>query len=805
MKKRSLLTTVAIALSSWAFAQTAEVQIIHNSPDAAASAVDVWVNNTKALPNLEFRNATPFLQLPAGSTFELRIQPANSSDTTNPLLYEEVLLNSNDKYVAVANGFVSQTGYSNTPPLAIDVYQMGRTESANVGETDVLVYHGSPDAPTVDVAETSVPAGTIVDDISYGEFQGYLELGNADYTLQIQDQTGAVTVREYMAPLQTLGLADSAMVVLASGFFDPSMNSDGPAFGLFAALPSGGQLIELPYPTAEIQVMHNSADDAASSVDIWIQGPTGEVLAKLDDVEYQTATGVLEVLASANNDLELTIAVAADTSTSPASAIYTQNVSPTANESYAAVAAGIVSPSGYSPATPFNIFLNPGLRTSAASTGETDILVFHGATDAPTVDVYEPTLMATVVDDIAFGEFDGYLEVPTMDLVLTVQDETGAVNVRTYDVPLQTLGLEDEAITVLASGFLNTAENSDGQPFGLYAVTASGGQFIEIPLQTGNVQVIHNSADMAASAVDVYIEGPVGEPITKVEDFEFRTATPFVELPAGVNLTILVAPENSTSSGDAIYDVTVSLDNEENYTAVANGIVSTSGYTPGAGTDTDFDIYLRPGARIASANSGEADVLIFHGSTDAPAVNIVETGVGAGVLSEELEYGDFDGYLELAVNDYTIEVQTPNGTLVASYQAPLNSLGLSDAALTVLASGFLDPSVNSDGAEFGLWVASAAGGALLELPATETSVQEVENFNTFSVYPNPAASQINFELEADQNAQLEIFSISGAMLMNKTLNNDVNNINIETLPAGTYIYRVRAEGQVETGKFNVVK
>jgi len=37
------------------------------------------------------------------------------------------------------------------------------------------------------------------------------------------------------------------------------------------------------------------------------------------------------------------------------------------------------------------------------------------------------------------------------------------------------------------------------------------------------------------------------------------------------------------------------------------------------------------------------------------------------------------------------------------------------------------------------------------------------------------------------------------------LNNDVNNINIETLPAGTYIYRVRAEGQVETGKFNVVK
>lgn len=805
MKKRGLLTTLALAISGWAVSQTAEVQIIHNSPDAAASTVDIWIDNTKALPDFEFRNATPFLQLPAGTTFELRIQPANSSDTANPLLYEEVLLNANDKYVAIANGFVTQTGYSNTPPLAIDVYPMGRTESANAGETDVLVYHGSPDAPTVDVAETSVPAGTIVDDISYGEFQGYLELGNADYTLQVQDQTGTVAVREYNAPLQTLGLADSALVVLASGFLNPAANSDGPAFGLFVALPSGGQLIELPHPTAEIQIMHNSADDAASSVDIWIQGPTGEVLAKLDDVEYQTATGVLEVLASAGGDVELTIAVAADTSTTPASAIYTQSVNPTAGESYAAVAAGIVSPSGYSPAPAFNIFLNPGFRTSSNNPGETDILVFHGSTDAPTVDAFSQTAGMTMVDDISFGEFQGYIESMTSDVILTVQDETGAVDVRTYDVPLQTLGLENEAITVLASGFLNPNNNSDGQPFGLYAVTVNGGQFIEIPLQTGSVQVIHNSADLAAATVDVYIEGPVGEPLAKLEDFEFRTSTPFVDLPAGVDITILVAPENSTSSGDAIFDVTISLDHEESYSAIANGIISASGYNPGTGTDADFDIFLRPGARQSAMNSGEVDVLVFHGATDAPEVNIVETGVGAGILSEELEYGDFDGYLELALNDYTIEIQTPNGTLVASYQAPLNSLGLSDAALTVLASGFLDPSENSNGPEFGLWAASAAGGPLLELPTTETSVAEVENFNNFKVYPNPANSQINFEFNDNENAVLEVFSISGSMILNKTLNNDVNNINVESLPAGSYIYRVRAHDKVETGKFNVVR
>ena len=45
------------------------------------------------------------------------------------------------------------------------------------GNVDVLVHHGSTDAPTVDVVETGVGAGTLVDDISYTEFQGYLELG----------------------------------------------------------------------------------------------------------------------------------------------------------------------------------------------------------------------------------------------------------------------------------------------------------------------------------------------------------------------------------------------------------------------------------------------------------------------------------------------------------------------------------------------------------------------------------------------------------------------------------------------------
>jgi hypothetical protein len=50
-------------------------------------------------------------------------------------------------------------------------------------------------------------------------------------------------------------------------------------FGVYVALPSGGNLIPLPLSTAKVQVVHNSADAAAASVDLYVQDAVGSVLA----------------------------------------------------------------------------------------------------------------------------------------------------------------------------------------------------------------------------------------------------------------------------------------------------------------------------------------------------------------------------------------------------------------------------------------------------------------------------------------------------------------------------------------------
>lgn len=232
-------------------AQTARLQVIHNSPDDIADSVDVYLDGNLLLDNFAFRTATPFIDAPAGVQIQIDIAPKTSTSVAQSIANFPLTLTANETYVAVANGItgLSSTTYTPAPAFDLSIYAQGQETATTSGNTSVLVHHGSTDAPIVDVAEVSVPAGTIVNDAAYGDFSGYLDLSNLDYVLEVQDQTGSTTVASYQAPLSTLGLADSALVVVASGFLDPSVNGNGPAFGLYVALPSGGELIALPEST----------------------------------------------------------------------------------------------------------------------------------------------------------------------------------------------------------------------------------------------------------------------------------------------------------------------------------------------------------------------------------------------------------------------------------------------------------------------------------------------------------------------------------------------------------------------------
>lgn len=481
--KKKLLLIALIFSSSIAYSQTARLQVIHNSPDDIADSVDIYLNGTMLLDNFAFRTASPFIDAPAGTPLDIAVAPKTSTSAAQAVANFNLNLTSGETYIAVADGItgLSSTTYTPAEPFDLKIYTLGRETASSSTNTDVLVHHGSTDAPTVDVFESSVPAGTIVNDAPFGAFTSYLELATQDYVLEVQDMSGSTTVASYDAPLSTLNLQGAAITVVASGFLDPSMNGNGPEFGLYVALAAGGDLIPLPESQARLQVIHNSPDDIADSVDVYLNGSL-----LLDNFAFRTATPFIDAPAG----VEINIDIAPKTSTSVAQSIANFPLTLESGETYIAVADGItgLSSTSYNPDPAFGLEIYSGAREAATNTGNTDVLVHHGSTDAPTVDVYESSVPAgTIVDDLAYGDFQGYLELATNDYVLDIQDMTGSTTVASFSAPLSTLNLDDAAITVVASGFLDPSMNGDGPAFGLYVALATGGDLVPLPLATASI------------------------------------------------------------------------------------------------------------------------------------------------------------------------------------------------------------------------------------------------------------------------------------------------------------------------------
>jgi len=558
------------------------------------------------------------------------------------------------------------------------------------------------------------------------------------------------------------------------------------------------------------QIIHNCADAAAVNVKIWANNGV-----LVNNLAFRNATPTGSVAAGV-----YTIGVSAPSATSQTQSLAQFTVTFATGVDYKIVANGIVSPTGYSPNSTVVPFTLSTFTSNSAGpmAGQTQVLVNHGSTDAPTVDVVAPFTGAipvipnVLVNNASYPGFAGWLTLATSDYKLQVRDQFSENVVQEYSAPLQTLGLGGARISVIASGFLNPANNSNGASFGLWVATATGGSLITLPTSNTSstrLQAIHNSADAAASQVDVWLQsaatGPT--PIVLINDFAFRTASPFIDVPTGQVVTLYIAPPTSTSVASAIATFTYNLASTAKYQLIASGIVSASGYTPGAST-AGFNLIANASVRERSINAINTDVLVFHGSTDAPAVNVVADG--AGTIVSNIAYGNYNsaGYLQLPSNtsagNYVLHVTNTAGTAtVASYLAPLNTLALSGNAITVLASGFLSPASNSNGAAFGLWVALASGGALIPLPPASipTSFNTIQNIGeSIAVYPNPFSSQIVVKNNKNLNVDVVVLDVTGKTVLRQNSTAGLIELITNDLQTGLYFVKVTSEGNSTTYK-----
>jgi hypothetical protein len=472
-------------------AQNAHVQLIHTVADVVGvglpafpivlDSVDVYISLdsgatwTLAVPDFKFRQARPFLQLPANSNQLLAgIAPGNSSSSAEILLpYPIPSLAPNTYYVAAIAGTID---FSNLD-VDVDIYYFSPARNATTGsganDVDILLFHGSPDAGPVSYYWAyDMPQHAYVRDghLSYkGYSSGYRTLSSDDI-LVLGDSADAniILPQGFYYPERSDAFWDgqSAGVIFVSGY----LNESNPAkqLGVHIALPDGTVRPLSPQDVRRLQIVHNAADPALAQVDIHLGTFPDPYPLPLD---FRQATPAIFFEGTGNVTL---IFSARGNRTTP---LATVNLTlPPAGYNAAVFAQGVVNPSDFAP-NPDNISTAFGLKAftgvkGVESAGNFAAMAFHGVTDAPTVDV-EIEGVGTV-SNLSYGSSSAAPVTFASGVARRVNVNVGSSTVASFNLS-QAQARDQVGAIIFASGFLdpanNPANNNQNSPaFGLYIV-----------------------------------------------------------------------------------------------------------------------------------------------------------------------------------------------------------------------------------------------------------------------------------------------------------------------------------------------
>ena len=197
---------------------SADVQIVHNSP---YPIVDIYFNEELAIEAVPYRASTGLVELPFSNNIGVAL---TGESVIASFPFELTAL---QKYVVIATGIVGDPEH----PLNLLTSSL-QDEAVDDEHFSLKVMHGVTDAPSVDIYANG---GLLVENLSYGEFQGYVDVLASDYTLDITVHGETTSVASFSAPLSSFG--GMSGVVYASGFLSPAETDS--SFTLILTTPSG--------------------------------------------------------------------------------------------------------------------------------------------------------------------------------------------------------------------------------------------------------------------------------------------------------------------------------------------------------------------------------------------------------------------------------------------------------------------------------------------------------------------------------------------------------------------------------------
>jgi hypothetical protein len=168
-----ILATALLGGSASAQTGNARLRVLHASPDAPA--VDVYLDGSKAIPNLAFGSITDYVSVPAGA-HAVKVYPTSANGTGTPVIdVPSLLLDAGKDYTVAAEGKVANI----EPKVFVD-----NNAAPAAGKAHIRVVHLSPDAPNVDIFAQG--AGIVVPNLAFKAASDYLPLAAGSYNLEVR-------------------------------------------------------------------------------------------------------------------------------------------------------------------------------------------------------------------------------------------------------------------------------------------------------------------------------------------------------------------------------------------------------------------------------------------------------------------------------------------------------------------------------------------------------------------------------------------------------------------------------------------
>lgn len=446
-----------VLLGFSALGQGTQVQIVHNAADTSLSQIDVWIDTTVLASNLGFRKSTNFETVSPGG-HAVRIMPKGGTDTANALLTEDVTFVSGQNHL-VLQGVYNIGLYSPPVPLELVVLSNARSASSVPGNTDFRFVAGSTDAPAFDIVETQVLNAAVVADWAFGSATPYVEEFSNDFRFRLQESGNNVFFAEYEAPFASLGYESMSLLIVSSGFVDPSQNANGEAFGLFAVLPQAAAFAPLKVSTGEIQIANISDDTALATLDVYIDGSLS-----INDLAFHHSSTPLKIASGVGHEVHLTPGNAAGIE----EAIFDTTLA-VAMDSRATFFVGGISGTGTPDGQLFVNYMEESLLQPSAS-GAVAYRLLHAAVGQGPVDIHEGAFNTFLAEGLYFGDLTTWNEVPAATYIFNVIKNGSDTTV--FSMDFQHPAVHGKAVTFIVNGSTDT---NSSNPMAIWVCDMDGG------------------------------------------------------------------------------------------------------------------------------------------------------------------------------------------------------------------------------------------------------------------------------------------------------------------------------------------